>query len=64
MVTVSFDREQLHQAIEGLGHRIEHIMANRRDYEPEELEAARSALELLTAAAHNAQQAPATPAMG
>lgn len=64
MITIHLDREQLHQAIEGLGHRIEHIMANRRDYEPEELEAARSALELLTAAAHNAQQAPLTPAMG
>ena len=64
MVSINFDREQLHQVIEGIGHRIEHIMANRADYEAEELEAARSALDLLTAVAHSAQQAPASPAMG
>jgi hypothetical protein len=50
-ITITLDREQLQQAIEGLGHRIEHIRLNRVDYSREELEAAESALEVLTAAA-------------
>lgn len=49
-ITVTLDREQLRQALEGLGMRLEHMLAHRGDYEPEEIDAARSALDALVAA--------------
>lgn len=53
-ITVALDREQLRQAMEGLGHRLEHMLAHRRDYVPEEIDAARSALDVLAAAEFSA----------
>lgn len=64
MIAVYLDPEQLRQVIEGIGHRIDHMRENRRDYEPDEIEAARTALDVLTAAAHEAQQPTSTPGMG
>lgn len=49
-ITVTLDREQLRQAMEGLGLRLEYMLAHRHDYEPEEIDAARSALDALVAA--------------
>lgn len=64
MVSINFDREQLHQVIEGIGHRIDYMRERRADYTPEEIEAARTALDVLTAAAHEAQQPASSPGMG
>lgn len=48
MVQIQLTRLQLHEACEGLGMRIEHMLANRRDYDEEQIDAARSALEAMT----------------
>lgn len=64
MIAVYLDPEQLRQVIEGIGHRIDHMRENRRDYEPDEIEAARTALDVLTAAAHEAQQPASSPQPG
>lgn len=64
MITVYLDPEQLHQVIEGIGHRIDYMRERRADYTPEEIEAARTALDVLTAAAHEAQQPASAPGMG
>lgn len=64
MIAVHLDREQLHQVIEGIGHRIDYMRERRADYTPEEIEAARTALDVLTAAAHEAQQPTSAPGMG
>lgn len=64
MIAVYLDPEQLRQVIEGIGHRIDHMRENRRDYEPDEIEAARTALDVLTAAAHQAQQPASSPQPG
>lgn len=64
MIAVHLDREQLHQVIEGIGHRIDYMRERRADYTPEEIEAARTALDVLTAAAHEAQQPASSPGMG
>lgn len=48
MVQIQLTRLQLHEACEGLGMRIEHMLANRRDYDQEQIDAARSALEAMT----------------
>ncbi len=64
MIAVHLDREQLHQVIEGIGHRIDYMRERRADYTPEEIEAARTALDVLTAAAHEAQQPASAPGMG
>jgi hypothetical protein len=51
MAEIQLTRLQLHEACEGLGMRIEHMLANRRDYDQEQIDSARSALEVLTEAA-------------
>ncbi len=48
MVQIQLTRLQLHEACEGLGMRIEHMLSNRRDYDEEQIDAARSALEAMT----------------
>jgi hypothetical protein len=61
MIAVHLDREQLHQVIEGIGHRIDYMRERRADYTPEEIEAARTALDVLTAAAHQGQPSTRGP---
>lgn len=63
MIAVYLDPEQLRQVIEGIGHRIDYMRENHRDYEPDEIEAARTALDVLTAAAHQGQPSPRGPAV-
>ncbi|WP_027591172.1 hypothetical protein [Pseudomonas sp. RL] len=64
LITVQLDKEQLHQVIEGIGHRIDYMRERRADYTPEEIDAARTALDVLTAAAHGAQQPASSQALG
>lgn len=49
-ITVQLTDEQLRQATEALGQRIEHMREHRQDYAPEEIEAALTALDVLMAA--------------
>lgn len=49
-ITVQLTAEQIRQATEGLGQRIESMRKHAEDYAPEEIEAALLALDVLMAA--------------
>lgn len=68
MHTLDLDREQLRAIREGLGLRIEQLRRDPRSYEPEDLDAALTALELVTDAEfladHPELAGPRAPGMG
>lgn len=51
---VSLTREQLHQVAEGLGMRIDQMCENATFYDPDEIDAAKAALDHVTAVAAEA----------
>ncbi len=52
--SLTLTREQLHQVAEGLGMRIDHMLGDSRSYDPDEIEAAKAALDHVTAVAAEA----------